>query len=107
MYQTRPLPPIRKPKALAVVLGFAAFTCTTMWLSHQLNADWLAGVPFLLAVPIGWLFFVTWRCPLCAQQLRTEKVELAKSTKYAIFSRCDRCKIDWDTGVIADRRYVD
>ncbi len=107
MHQIRPLPLIRKTKSLAVVLGFVAFTCAAVWLSHHFEADWIAELPALLAVPIGWFFFWKWRCPICAQRLQTKKVDLANSTKYSVYSRCDRCKIDWDTGIIGDARYDD
>jgi hypothetical protein len=107
IYEVRPLPPIRKTKALAVVIGFGAFTCAAVWLRLRFDADWIAGVPFLLAMPIGWFFFWTKRCPVCARRLQARKDGQDNSTKYMLFSRCDRCKVDWDTGIVGDTRHDD
>lgn len=107
MFPERPLPKIPWIKAVGVVAAFSAFAGVTVWVSVRLQADWMIGLPFFAALPVGYYFFWVSRCPECGHRLTSHREMLGGSTAYRLLSRCDRCKIDWDTGQIGDTSYDD
>jgi hypothetical protein len=72
----------------------------------KLQADWLLTVLFISAAPVGYFFFWTRRCPECGRHL-TDRREMLSATAYRILSRCGRCQIDWDTGLLGDTKCDD
>jgi hypothetical protein len=102
MLTERPLPRTPWTRAVAVVAAFSIFAAITVWLALQFDNHWLMGLPFLAAVPVGYYFFWVRRCPECGSRLAARREMLGTTTTYRLLSRCDRCQIDWDTGLLGD-----
>jgi hypothetical protein len=106
MYAERPLPRTPYKHALVVAM-FTVATVITVWVSVRLQMHVLAGVPFFLAVPLGFYFFCVRRCPECGSRLSNHNELRTDTTGFRILSRCERCQVDWDTGFRGDSKYSD
>ncbi len=107
MLTERPLPRIPWKRAAGVVAAFSAFAAATVWLVVRFDYDWLMGLPFVAAVPVGYYFFWVRRCPECGQRVTSRREMLGSTTSYRVLSRCDHCQIDWDTGHLGDTNHDD
>ena len=105
MLTKRPLPRTPWKKSLGVIAAFSAFAAITVLIAVRFNCDWLIGVPFVAAVPIGYYFFWMRRCPECGHQLADLREMVGSTTTYRLLSRCNHCLIDWDTGLLGDTNY--
>lgn len=105
--EERPLPRTSQARAIAVVLTFSTACCLAVWLAIYVEMEWLAGVPFIAAVPFGYYFFWVRTCPECGRRLAEHSEPLNAPTRFRVLSRCEQCQIDWDTGVVHDTRYDD
>ena len=106
MLTERPLP--RRPwkKTVAIVAAFSVFAGVTVWLVVRFDYHWFMGLPFVAAIAVGSYFWER-RCPECGLPLVSRREMLGGTTHYRVFSRCARCQIDWDTGLLGDTNYDD
>ena len=105
MFTQRPLPRMPWKRTLVVVMAFSGFSALTAWLAVWFDFPWLAALPFLASLPVGYYFFWVKRCPECGQRLTSRREMLGASTEFRLLQRCDRCHIDWDTRLIGDTKY--
>jgi uncharacterized membrane protein YfcA len=107
MLTERPLPKIQWTRAVVIVAAFLVFTGVTVWLAVRYDNRWLFGLPFVVAIPVGYYFFWVRRCPECGSRLASRREMLGARTTYRFLSRCERCQIDWDTGLLGDTNHDD
>jgi hypothetical protein len=107
MFTERPWPSSPRLRNFGIVATFAALTFAFAWLGIYFDSSLLAGIPFFVAVPVGWYFFSPRRCPACDGRLTPRMEPIEGGRKVRILAVCPRCEINWDTGIKGDKSYVD
>jgi hypothetical protein len=105
MLTERPLPRTQRIRAITVAAVFAIFAGLIVWIVVRFGCDWLMGLPFVIALPVGYYFFCVRHCPECGSRLAYRREMLGHTTEYRWLARGDHCQIDWDIGIFDDTEH--
>ncbi len=106
MFTERPLPS-RPWRNAIIVIAFTLLTIIMILVADRVEIDWLAAIPFLIAPLVGYYLFWVRHCPECGGRLISRKEFIRSTTKFRWISRCERCQVDWETGIRGDTIYDD